>query len=87
MIDHVIQPRRVGDKSAQGIALGERAFRERIALKGRNKSRCQCCVAISGLATRGDDRSPGRCPGLICGRPFGAQGKQATGPICRMGAV
>ena len=47
------------------------------ALKGQNKPRTPYmrfadCIALSGLRTHWVAPYPGRCPGLVCGCPFGA---------------
>ena len=61
------------NKSAQGIALG---FESRPELAGRiprPRSSCEACYALTGLGFASVADFPGRCPGLICYGPFGAQ--------------
>ena len=60
------------NKSAQGNALGDRANKGNVALKGRHKVMDNDSVSpLQGLAIAGGWSFPGRCPGLTCCAPSG----------------
>jgi hypothetical protein len=60
-------------EGAEQISPGQRPgngnFRGKQALKGRNKGLASCALTGTGECVA---MVPGRCPGLICGCPFGA---------------
>ena len=79
-------PRRGRNKPAQGTALDDRGRRGTLALKGRYNLQF-VCNALSGLMCHDDPCHSGRCPGLVCSGPFGADIGDRLGRLFRRSAA
>ena len=74
-VERDLSPRRGRDTSAQGNALGRKTTKSRRPERAQHPHRvgrvCRPFRARGASWTR----YPGRCPGLVCGCPFGASGR------------
>jgi hypothetical protein len=75
------------DKIAQGNALWTRKTAENEGKSPEGARHPAAMCRPSGLCRRFGNRHPGRCPGLLCGGPFGANEFSATPKRASPGGV